>query len=359
MARAKAPFEISFSLGGISTSDSSYEVVEKDVSEINFDPAALITARTRSTVAVEKLGCRISHPLSAQRRAECAWVQGRTRFVSRGQLFSCLSRASAMSLGARSSDRHGRTQREEFPRFEQFWIARPATGARQLVLYALLDSRRATGAYRFTIRPGEETVTEVQSRLYLREPVAKLALAPLTSMYFFGENQRAPSEDYRPEVHDSDGLAINTGSGEWIWRPLVNPRRLLVTSFALTDPRGFGLMQRDRNFGSYEDLEARYELRPSIWIEPAQSGAPAALNVQIPTPNEANDNIVAYWVPNTVPPRGTPIDFSYRMFWLKNTDRRLPMAGSCKHPRARIRECINWKLVRKQFVSQRQRKTYR
>ena len=112
-------------------------------------------------------------------------------------------------------------------------------------------------------------MTEVQSRLCLREPVAKLALAPLTSMFFFGENQRAPTEDFRPEVHDSDGLAIHTAGGEWIWRPLINPRRLLVTSFAQTDPRGFGLMQRDRNFSSYEDLEARYELRPSIWVEPA------------------------------------------------------------------------------------------
>ena len=128
------------------------------------------------------------------------------RALGQGQRYG----ASARGLAIDTAERSG----EEFPRFEQFWIERPASGSRQLVIYALLDSRRVTGAYRFTIRPGEETVTEVQSRLYLREPVAKLALAPLTSMYFFGENQRAPSEDYRPEVHDSDGLAIHTAD----WR---------------------------------------------------------------------------------------------------------------------------------------------
>ena len=134
-----------------------------------------------------------------------------------------------------------------------------------------------TGAYRFVIRPGAATATEVQARLYLREPVAKLAIAPLTSMFYFGENQRA-ERGLRPEVHDSDGLSIQASNGEWIWRPLVNPRRLLVTSFALTDPRGFGLMQRDRQFDRYEDLEARYESRPSVWVDLSQNGAPAESN---------------------------------------------------------------------------------
>ena len=134
---------------------------------------------------------------------------------------------------------------EEFPRFEQFWIVRPARNAKELVIYALLDSRRVAGAYRFVVRPGADTVTEVTARVHPREG-AKFGIAPLTSMFFHGENQRSAGEDFRPKVHDSDGLSIHSGSGEWIWRPLVNPRRLLVTSFALTDPRGFGLVQRDR-----------------------------------------------------------------------------------------------------------------
>jgi len=326
----KLPFEVQFfHLGGIFDQPIRiYEVIGKEVSEITFDPAAFNYGKNKiDRSQLGKLGFagfRIHFPLNVVPSApgykdELVSFLGASYFraLGQGQRYG----ASARGLAIDTAERSG----EEFPRFEQFWIERPASGSRQLVLYALLDSRRATGAYRFTIRPGEETVTEVQARLYLREPVAKLALAPLTSMYFFGENQRAPSEDFRPEVHDSDGLAIHTASGEWIWRPLINPRRLLVTSFALTDPRGFGLMQRDRNFSSYEDLEARYELRPSIWIEPASKwGAGRVELVQIPTPNEANDNIVAYWVPSTVPPPGTPIDFSYRMFWLKNTDRRPP-----------------------------------
>ena len=147
---------------------------------------------------------------------------------------------------------------EEFPRFTEFWIERPAINAKELVIYGLLDSLRATGAYRFVVRPGVSTTMDVTARLYLRDTVGKLGLVPLTSMFYFGENQHPAGDDYRPEVHDSDGLSIHTSTDEWIWRPLLNPKRLLVTSFAATNPLGFGLMQRDRDFDHYEDLEARY-----------------------------------------------------------------------------------------------------
>jgi glucans biosynthesis protein len=148
-------------------------------------------------------------------------------------------------------------------------------------------------------------------------------------MFHHGENQRTPGDDFRPEVHDSDGLSIHTGSDEWIWRPLVNPRRLLVTSFALTDPRGFGLSQRDRSFSSYEDLEARYELRPSVWVEPiGRWGTGRVELVQLPTPDETNDNIVAYWVPETGPRPGQPYEIRYRLLWQKVAERRSPLAWS-------------------------------
>lgn len=326
----KLPFEIQFfHLGGYFDQPVRiYEIVGKEVREVSFETAAFDYGKNkldRSQFAKAGFaGFRIHYPLNVSSgkpvyKDELVTFLGASYFraLGQGQRYG----ASARGLAIDTAERSG----EEFPRFEQFWIERPSAGAKELVIYALLDSRRVTGAYRFVIRPGEETATDVQARLYLREPVSKLGLAPLTSMFLFGENQRAPTEDYRPEVHDSDGLAIHTAAGEWIWRPLVNPRRLLVTSFALTDPRGFGLMQRDRNFSSYEDLEARYELRPSIWVEPAAKwGAGRVELVQIPTPNEVNDNIVAYWVPNTVPPPGTPIDIAYRILWLKNTDRRSP-----------------------------------
>jgi glucans biosynthesis protein len=147
-------------------------------------------------------------------------------------------------------------------------------------------------------------------------------------MYFFGENQpRPPARDYRPEVHDSDILLIQSGTGEWITRPLVNPKRLLVTSFTMSNPLGFGLMQRDRLFDNYQDLEARYELRPSAWIEPRGKWGDGRVElVQIPTPDETNDNIVAFWVPDDIPAPGKPLDFEYRIRWQKNADTRPPLA---------------------------------
>lgn len=206
-------------------------------------------------------------------------------------------------------------QAEEFPRFTEFWVARPAADANTLTVYALLDSPRASGAYQFDIRPGAETVMDVRSRIFLRAGVATLGIAPLTSMFAFGENQPHRT-DFRPEVHDSDGLMVATGSGEWLWRPLVNPKRTLATSFAMSKLRGFGLMQRDRNFSSYEDSEARYELRPSAWIEPVGTWGPGRVElVQLNTPDETNDNIVAYWVPDKLPATGQPLDMAYRLHW--------------------------------------------
>jgi glucans biosynthesis protein len=204
---------------------------------------------------------------------------------------------------------------EEFPRFTEFWVVRPAADARVLTVYALLDSPRASGAYQFDIQPGTETVMDVRMRLFLRDTVATLGIAPLTSMYAFGENQPHRT-DFRPEVHDSDGLMIATGDGEWIWRPLINPRQTLTTSFSTRQLKGFGLMQRDRNFHSYEDSEARYELRPSAWVEPVGDwGAGRVELFQLNTPDETNDNIVAYWVPASAPAKGKPLDLKYRVHW--------------------------------------------
>jgi periplasmic glucans biosynthesis protein len=217
---------------------------------------------------------------------------------------------------------------EEFPRFTEFWIERPAPQATSLVIHALLDSPRATGAYRFTLRPGEETVTDVQARLFLRAGVATLGLAPLTSMFQHGENQPRV-DDFRPEVHDSDGLMIATGDGagggEWLWRPLVNPKRTLVTSFAMRELKGFGLMQRDRTHANYEDTEAQYEQRPSLWIAPQGSWGPGRVELlQLHTPDETNDNVVAYWVPERVPAAGQPLDLAYRMHWQGERQQRPP-----------------------------------
>jgi glucans biosynthesis protein len=206
---------------------------------------------------------------------------------------------------------------EEFPWFREFWVEKPKEGATQLVIYALLDSPSVTGAYRFVATPGEESRIDVTSRVYFRQSVEKVGIAPLTSMFFFGENDRLPGvRDFRPEVHDSDGLQIAFGSGEWLWRPLNNPKHLQVNSFNATDIKGFGLMQRDLEFSSYEDLEANYHRRPSLWIEPMSDWSPGHVElVQIPTKDEIHDNVVAYWVPEVVPQIGDVWDFNFRMRW--------------------------------------------
>ncbi len=217
-------------------------------------------------------------------------------------------------------------QAEEFPRFTEFWLVRPPTDATALTVYALLDSPRASGAYQFDIRPGSETVMEVRARIFLRGKVATLGIAPLTSMFAFGENQPHRT-DFRPEVHDSDGLMVAMGEGEWIWRPLLNPPHMLTTSFSMRSLRGFGLMQRDRNFSSYEDSEARYELRPSAWVEPVGSWGPGRVELmQFNTPDETNDNIVAYWVPEQLPAPGQPLDIAYRVHWQGTQQQRPPGA---------------------------------
>jgi periplasmic glucans biosynthesis protein len=229
------------------------------------------------------------------------------RALGKGQSYGLSARGLAIDTAGPDG--------EEFPRFVEFWIEKPRPSATSLTIYALLDSPRLAGAYRFVLSPGVETVIQVTARLFAREKIAKLGIAPLTSMFTFGENQPG-RDDYRPEVHDSDGLSIQLGNGEWVWRPLVNPRRLLVTSFGTTNPRGFGLMQRDRSPASYEDPEALYERRPSAWIEPVGAwGAGRVELVQIPTPDETNDNIVAFWVPQASATPGKPFDVGYRIRW--------------------------------------------
>jgi periplasmic glucans biosynthesis protein len=266
-------------------------------------------------------GFRVHYPLNnATHKDELIVFLGASYFraVSRGARYGLSARALAVdTVGG---------EREEFPRFVEFWIERPAPDAKTLTIYALLDSPRASGAYRFVVTPGDTTTIDVQSRVYLRAPVATLGIAPLTSMFFSGENQ-PHDDDFRPEVHDSDGLGVQTGEGEWIWRPLVNPPALGVSSFTTTNPRGFGLMQRDRSFARYEDLEARYELRPSVWIEPTGDwGAGRVELVQFPIREETDDNAVAYWVPAKPPAPGQPLDLSYRMSWQVKTDRTPPQS---------------------------------
>lgn len=239
----------------------------------------------------------------------CAFLGGSYfRAVARGQLYGL----SARGLALRTADPEG----EEFPRFTSFWIERPAPGATQVVVHALLDSPSVAGAYRFAITPGAETVMDVRSRLYPRVRLDKAGIAPLTSMFQFDASDRGGFDDYRAAVHDSDGLALWTGAGEQLWRPLANPAVLQESTFADRDPRGFGLMQRKRRFADFGDAEARYERRPSLWVEPGAGwGAGQVHLVEIPTADEYLDNIVAFWRPDAPLEPGREHLFEYRLHW--------------------------------------------
>lgn len=241
---------------------------------------------------------------------EFAVFQGASYFraVGRGQNYG----VSARGLAVDTAEPKG----EEFPLFRSYWVETPALGAHSIVLHALLDSKSLTGAYRFVIYPGETTKMDVSVTLFARRDLKSLGFAPLTSMFLFDESNRSRFDDFRQAVHDSDGLAICRGNGEWIWRPLANPVNLQISAFMDVNPTGFGLMQRASRLEDYQDLEAHYEKRPSIWIEPKTNwGEGHVVLVEIPSNQETNDNIVAFWRPANVLGRSASLEFGYWLHW--------------------------------------------
>ena len=206
---------------------------------------------------------------------------------------------------------------EEFPRFSQFWLERTPEDSNHILVYALMDSPSVAGAYRFDWLNDGGQVADIRAELFTRKAVARMGVAPLTSMFWFAENTRHLATDWRPEIHDSDGLAMWSGAGERIWRPLNNPPSVQTSSFQDQDPKGFGLLQRDRAFHNYEDDGVFYDRRPSVWIEPQDDwGRGAVQLVEIPTDDEIHDNIVAYWLPATPVQAGSHWSFAYRLHWL-------------------------------------------
>jgi periplasmic glucans biosynthesis protein len=239
-------------------------------------------------------GFRILYPVNApDKQDEVASFVGASyfRLLGKGQRYGVSARALAIDTAEPTG--------EEFPRFTEFWIEQPTARATSLSFFALLDSPSATGAYKFLLSPGTVTVLDVEAHVFLRKEVRKLGLAALTSMFFVGANRTRYVPDYRPEIHDSDGLLLQTGAGEWQWRPLVNPEKnFRLSHFPGDNITGFGLMQRARDFCAYEDLGARYDLRPDLWVRPGKPWGEGELElVEIPTASEFNDNIVAYWIP--------------------------------------------------------------
>ncbi len=294
-----------------------YEIVDGKARPLaftgaDFDYGAPLDAdRFRDLTLPGIAGFRLHHPLNTPEFFdELIVFLGASYFraLGKGNVYGLSARGLAVDTAV------GRP--EEFPRFTRFYLERPTKGAREMRLYAELDSASVTGAYQFTIKPGINTVVEVDARIFLRSDVERLGIAPLTSMFLFGENDRLGFDDYRPEVHDNDGLMILRDDGQRLWRPLRNPGSLALSFFREASPAGFGLLQRDRGFDHYQDTEAKYQRRPSLWIEPVNDwGSGQVMLAEIPADKEIHDNIVAFWVPEAGAVAGSEHRFAYRMIW--------------------------------------------
>jgi glucans biosynthesis protein len=232
------------------------------------------------------------------------------RFLCRKAVYGLSARGIAINSGEAGVA-------EEFPDFVSFWIQKPSgPAANEIIVYALMDGPSVAGAYRFAIVPGDDTVMHIKTTLYLRKNPAMLGIAPLTSMYWHGKTSNFETDDTRPEVHDSDGIMIHNGAGEWLWRPLTNPAASRSFSFSDHDPKGFGLIQRERRYEAYEDLEAASQLRPSAWVVPVGKWGKGSVRlVELHTPDETNDNIVAFWQPAVLPVPGQPLSLDYDLHW--------------------------------------------
>ncbi len=324
-ANERLPFELQFFHPGwlYNKTVQLNELVGGETRHIDFSKQMFIYGGKKPWLIPASMGFagfRIEHALNQpDKMDEVAVFLGASYFrvLAKEQRYGMSARGLALNAGGPAA--------EEFPAFEEFWIERPAADAKSITLYALMDSPSVAGAYKFVITPGVETVMRVRAAVYCRKDPGVFGIAPLTSMYAHGENSGWSQTDFRPEVHDSDGLLMETGAGEWIWRPLVNPKAVSIAAFMDNAPHGFGLLQRDRQFEHYDDLEAYYQQRPSVWVEPVGNWGPGSVHlVELPTADETNDNIVAFWVPGKLPPPGEPVVFEYNLHWMTDPGRRPP-----------------------------------
>ncbi|HUB15644.1 MAG TPA: glucan biosynthesis protein G [Acetobacteraceae bacterium] len=320
-----------------------FQVVDGHAQPIDYNPDLFIFDKVKRPTATGLgfAGFRLHYPLNrADYFDEVCVFLGASYFraLAKGQGYGL----SARGLAIKTADPSG----EEFPVFKQFWLEKPPPGSDSMVVHALLDSPSTTGAFRFTLRPGQDTMMDTETALYPRVDIDKAGLAPLTSMYFFDTNDRAGTDDYREAVHDSSGLQLRTGQDEWIWRPLCNPRELQLSAFSDISPRGFGLSQRERRFSDYQDLEAHYEKRPSLWVEPIGDWGQGVVElVEIPSKREVNDNIVGFWRPHDPLKAKTEYTLNYRLHWCWTPPGNVPVSETMQ-----TRTGLAWNTKHRQFV---------
>jgi periplasmic glucans biosynthesis protein len=289
-------------------------VKENSVTPLNYAPSLFQNAPTQMPPDLGFAGFRLHYALNDPRvQDELISFLGASyfRFLGRGQRYGLSARGLAIDAGGKE---------EEFPVFKEFWVE--SSRGDSLTLHALLDSPSLTGAFRFAIFPETATILDVQATLFARKTLTRLGLSPLTSMFLQAENDRRVFNDYRSELHDSDGLQVHLSTGEWLWRPLHNPVGQEVSSFGDKAIRGFGLMQRDRIFEHYQDLDLNYELRPSYWCELLEGFGEGRVElVEMPTVDETNDNIVASFIPAKPLEAGQSLVLKYRIHATKDENK--------------------------------------
>jgi len=327
----KLPFQVQFFHRGFFYKNrvDLYEVANGKESKIAYRPEDFSFGETPPTKPGADLGFagfRIHAPINAPDYYDevCVFLGASYfRAVAKGEVYGLSARGLSINTGEAKG--------EEFPAFRSFWLEKPAPGASSIVVHALLDSESAAAAYRFTIRPGGTTVFDVEMAIYPRVNLEHAGLMPMTSMFFFGPNDRKEVDDFRPSVHDSDGLDIFNGRGEELWRPLCNPTDLQISSFVDQNPRGFGLMQREKNFAAYEDLESSFERRPSLWAEPIGDWGEGAVRLlEIPTREEVHDNIAALWQPKSALQAKGEYTYTYRLHWGPDSPKPAALARFCR-----------------------------
>lgn len=326
--RLGLPFQAKFFLTGhLHAKPVTFFQVNRDgAGPIRFSPEFFDLGKTGLTEGDAAkggyAGFRIHYPLNRSDYLDEVFV-----FLG-ASYFRAVGKDQHYGLSARGLS-IGTLKKEEFPDFTTFWLVEPSPGARELKFYALLEGPSIVGAYEFVVTPGIQTRMDIRTVLFPRRDIPDAGIAPLTSMFWFGENTNNTFGDFRPEVHDSDGLQIERGNGEWLWRPLSWSKLLQVAMFSDENPRGFGLLQRDRDFTHYQDMEAHYHERPSAWVRPKGDWGKGSVQlIQLPTDNEYMDNVVASWLPEGGLKKGERRDFDYSLTWFGESP-EVPPLGRC------------------------------
>ncbi len=291
---------------------------------VPYDPARYDLGKLTPPAEAREIGfsgVRIMQAVGNGKFRELGIFQGASVFrsLTSGQTPGVMARG----LAIKTADPKG----EEFPLFRALWIERPTIATRTLVIHAVLDSDSVAGAYRFTIRPGDATIIDIECTLFPRVALDHVGLGAMQAAYLYGPMDRRRGDDIRPGIYEATGLQMLNGKDEWLWRPISNREALQISAFVDDNPKGFGFLQRDRHFDRFQDDEQHWETKPSLWVEPLGDWGPGYVTlVEIPADSQVNQNMIAYWRPKAALAAGSEVNFAFRQFWCWSPPERPPLA---------------------------------